>query len=241
MLLCKVSCRTREWRPEVWWVQHPDSLSVHQAEALLSTRYVYPRLVSYYATSFIWLQFHLLFAFSFRLRECRQGSLRQRHLEDHQVRCRIVGFWLTYKTLQIPHVLSWFLNSDVIRLFRPQQSNSKRPRWKNGLHSEFATPSNSPCRPWSVRGVFYAHTLPAWCAVILTVTLFSLNQKWHLATPYSSTPGTRSVKTNLQPHQEVRARNRVSKREKKKNCALNEQNTSEVGKENDVKNFFFFI
>ena len=154
---------------------------------------------------------HFCVASCLRLRECQLERIVQRRPEDQQVRCRmnVLVIWCASLSL-CPFTLMWhgcFIHSSSSQRESTEEMDStESPKHQTSAHVCYG----------QYMCVVYLHYVSLLCGVspshslILSCCCF---QKWHLSTqqsPYGSTPGPQSCKTNLQSRQEVRAGNHVS-------------------------------
>lgn len=145
-LLCKASCRTREWRlGGAFCSQPPPEIPfVLQAEALQSTPYVsvkagFDELLLSLLESHS--SFHECFPQAQRVPARKQQAEAARgpaskDSDDHM----ILAYYETW--------ISFPLMCECC--FHSQQQKEKSPRAWNGLHKESLTPDISPCLLWSV-------------------------------------------------------------------------------------------
>lgn len=110
-----------------------------------------------------------------------------------------------------PLTLMWhgcfILSSRTQRDFTEKMDSTESPQHQTSAHVCYGQYMCIVCSTHTVcllHIVFHSHSLILGCRCF---------QKWHLSkqpSPYGGTPGLRSCKTNLQPQQEVRARNHVN-------------------------------
>lgn len=131
-----------------------------------------------------------------RLRECRSKRIAQRRPEEQQVRSRSVVFDRMHRYLSLEAAFQKILSNSGQRDSTEDMDSTEDPRHQAPAHvcaGQYARINLQVSPNWPRR---FSLISPCRCL-----------QKWLPSTqqsPYAATPGLRSGKANIRPHQEVR-------------------------------------